>query len=214
MGEHASNSLGLKPTFTPSSEPESQRVQSLIKALSLIPHVEGGYFLQTDAAEATIPSPYPSEPLSSDTASLMGLRSDYDGQTRRLSTTIFYFLTPRRPQGHFHRNRSRILHTLHRGRGRYVLIHPDGRVETFVVGHNVEQGEKLQWIVEGGVWKASYLLESLGRDGDDDEGLLITETVIPGFEYADHEFLSGDRLNQVLPEDIAKELHWLVNKRV
>jgi predicted cupin superfamily sugar epimerase len=43
------------------------------------------------------------------------------------------------------------------------------RVETFVVGKDVEAGERAVWIVEGGKFKASFLL-----DGDG-EGLLISE---------------------------------------
>jgi predicted cupin superfamily sugar epimerase len=69
------------------------------------------------------------------------------------------------------------VHTLHRGRGRYIVIHADragcgngegkvkASIESFVVGHRVEMGERLQWFVEGGDYKASYLLpedDSLG----------------------------------------------------
>ncbi|KAL3960759.1 hypothetical protein ACCO45_005876 [Purpureocillium lilacinum] len=193
---------------------ENPQVQATIKALSLIPHMEGGYFAVTDVSEMKMPSPYPAEPLSQRTVALAGgLPADYDPALRRLSTTIFYYLTPNRPTGSFHRNRSRIIHTWHRGRGCYVLIHPDGRVETFVVGPDVEKGERLQWIVEGGVWKASHLVDrdGQGRGQDSDgEGLLITETVVPGFEYADHEFLSQEKFEQILPEDRVKELGWLV----
>ncbi|OZA78124.1 MAG: hypothetical protein B7X77_03960, partial [Caulobacter sp. 39-67-4] len=63
--------------------------------------------------------------------------------------------------------------------------------------------------VEGGVWKASHLVDrdGQGRGQDSDgEGLLITETVVPGFEYADHEFLSQEKFEQILPEDRVKEL--------
>lgn len=40
------------------------------------------------------------------------------------------------------------------------------RIETFVVGQDIDKGERLQWIVEGGKWKASFLLP----DNPDDEG--------------------------------------------
>ena len=60
------------------------------------------------------------------------------------------------------------MHTAARGRGRYVLIHESGKVETFVVGCDIEGGEVVQWVVEGGVWKASMLEEGA-------EVLLITE---------------------------------------
>lgn len=201
----------LKPVFSPSSSsPETPAVQSLIKALGLAEHLEGGYFVQTDRDETTIPSPYPPEPLSARTVNLAGHKDGFDPALRRLSTTIFYYLTPQRPQGSFHRNRSRIIHTLHRGRGRYVLIHPSGRVETFVVGQNVEKGEKLQWVVEGGTYKASFLLPE--TDGKDSGGLLISEVVVPGFEFDDHEFLSKAGARELLPEKHARELDWLVRE--
>ncbi|KAF4982881.1 hypothetical protein FZEAL_1577 [Fusarium zealandicum] len=215
MGEYISNEpdLGpLKPSFTRSSEPEAPGVATLIQSLALIPHMEGGYFVQTDEDPTTIPSPYPPEALSDETTALAGpVRGGFDISTRRLSTTIFYLLTPRRPQGMFHRNRSRVVHTLHRGRGRYILIHPGGRVETFVVGHAVQRGERIQWVVEGHVWKASYLLPSKTDDGES-EGLLISETVVPGFEYCDHEFLTKQGLREQLPKHQSRELDWLVRE--
>ncbi|KAJ4863746.1 cupin superfamily (DUF985) domain-containing protein [Trichoderma breve] len=191
--EESKTLSSIVPTFTPSESSESAAVKSIISSLSLIEHVEGGYFTVTDRTIDLV----------------NGLPEDFDYALRRLSTTIFYYLTPNRPQGSFHRNRSRIIHSLHRGRGRYVLIHPDGRIESFVVGPNIERGEKLQWVVEGGVFKASFLLPDIdGQSGSD--GLLISETVVPGFEYADHEFLSHERLVEVLPEAKAKALEWLV----
>lgn len=84
-------------------------------------------------------------------------------------------LTPTASMGCFHRNKGRTVHTLIEGRGRYVLIHADEdgeegkkRVESFVVGRDVSAGERAVWIVEGGKYKASFLLEGEGR-------LLISE---------------------------------------
>ncbi|KAH7149445.1 RmlC-like cupin domain-containing protein [Dactylonectria estremocensis] len=217
MGTYIPNEVvlgALKPVFTPSSKPESPKTAALIQTLDLIPHVEGGYFCQTDEDVKTIPSPYPPGPLSGDVKlQAVASRPGYDDAVRRLSTSIFYLLTHRRPLGRFHRNRSRIVHTLHRGRGRYVLLHPDGRLESFVVGQAVERGERLQWVVPGGVWKASYLLEAASDvRGTEPEGLLISETVVPGFEYADHEFLSERRLREFLPDKDAAALSWLARK--
>lgn len=210
----------LRPTYHPSSDPEPPAVQSTIAALNLTPHIEGGYYALTDLAPTSIPSPYPPVPLSEATlAATGGPRPGFDPKQRLLSSTIFYHLTPRRPQGSFHANRSRIVHTLHRGRGRYVLIHPDddggGRLETFVVGQAVEKGERLQWVVEGGVYKASFLLpdDAAGEGGEEASGgLLISETVVPGFEYADHEFLSLEGSRALLSADAAAQLEWLVKK--
>lgn len=108
------------------------------------------------------------------------------------------------------------MHTLHRGRGRYVVIHADEddvsdpsfpstgkRIETFVVGPRVDRGEKLQWIVEGGKYKASFLLPDDDGEGATSEGLLISETVVPGFEYCDHDFLTPQGLaDMVAPEHL------------
>ncbi|KAF2847503.1 hypothetical protein T440DRAFT_471011 [Plenodomus tracheiphilus IPT5] len=137
---------------------------------------------------------------------------------RNASTSIFYLLTPRNPQGHFHRNKGRTVHTVIEGRGRYVLIHADEdnlaggvkRMETFIVGKDVAAGEKAVWVVEGGKYKASFLL----GEGGDAEGdrLLISETVIPGFEYSDHDFLSLEKFKTLVTEEQAKELEWLVRR--
>jgi len=173
---------------------------------------------------------------------------DDDDSTRNASTTIHYMLTPSMQMGHFHRNKGRTIHTLHRGRGRYVLIHADevlasydddsnlssssqepgkklnpntderalksgkakARVETFVVGTDVEKGERVQWIVEGGKYKASFLLEC-ERDGKQ-EPLLISETVVPGFEFKDHDFLTLERFGRLLGEEQRSELEWLVRR--
>lgn len=171
--------------------------------------------------------------------------SSSDDSTRNASTTIHYMLTPSMQTGHFHRNKGRTIHTLHRGRGRYVLIHADevlasydddsnletqdgrklnpntderalksrhARVETFVVGADVEKGERVQWIVEGGKYKASFLLECESKDGRQ-EPLLISETVVPGFEFKDHDFLTMERFERLLGEEQRRELEWLVRRQ-
>lgn len=80
------------------------------------------------------------------------------------------------------------------------------RVETFVAGGDVLAGEKLQWIVEGGKYKASFLLENEGGE----EGCLISETVVPGFEYADHDFMKRDRAEALLTEEQVREMGWMI----
>ncbi len=96
-----------------------------------------------------------------------------------------------------------------------MLIHADEpgkekRIESFVVGPNVAKGEKLQWIVEGGKYKASYLLPD-EDGGKESQGLLISETVVPGFEYCDHDFLSPQGLKDIVGNEKAAELSWLLS---
>ncbi|KAK9470394.1 RmlC-like cupin domain-containing protein [Dipodascopsis tothii] len=184
--------MALNPGKLVKSEAETAEHAELIQALNLIPHVEGGYFAETDRAVDTMPNPY-AEAGSTDT-------------TRNLSTLIYYLLTRYTPAGHFHRNKSRTTHLLHRGRAVYVLIYPDGRVETFVAGADVAKGEKLQWIVDGGIYKASFL-----PPGSDE--CLISEVVVPGFDFADHDFMaSRDHLVALAGEEEAAKWDWLLRK--
>ncbi|EHY60361.1 hypothetical protein HRR83_000121 [Exophiala dermatitidis] len=216
---------------------DTKEIETTISRLNLSQHIEGGYFVETDRDKLLVPNPFQHLPaLSNPTAT-------DDSPTRHASTTIFYLLTPRSPVGHFHRNRGRTVHTLHRGRGVYVLLDTNRRdsvtgkvpIETFVVGHDLEKGEKLQWIVEGGVFKASFLIpdqnspaaggtEGAGTTAGDEEkneaeaessagGLLITETVVPGFEYADHDFLTFDTMQELLVPEQIEELKWLLARR-
>jgi len=202
----------LKPYFHASpSTPESPSIQTLISSLDLLPHIEGGFYKETDRALDTIPSPFGSE--KSSTSDLAPQRPGFDPSVRNSSTTIFYLLTPNGPQGGFHRNKGRTVHTLHHGRGCYVLIHADedNRVETFIVGPNVAVGEKLQWIVEGGKYKASFLLPDSDNGSESSAGLLISETVVPGFEFCDHDFLSPQGLKDLLKPEESEELSWLLS---
>ncbi|KAH9174945.1 hypothetical protein EDB89DRAFT_1904161 [Lactarius sanguifluus] len=69
----------------------SPRTAELIKDLGLIPHPEGGFFVETDRQDVQTPSPYA------------------DGALRSLSTTIFYLLTADNPSGKIHMNKSILL---------------------------------------------------------------------------------------------------------
>jgi predicted cupin superfamily sugar epimerase len=207
----------LHRVFTP-QPPEVREpppIQTLIGDLKMTRHIEGGYFAETDRSPYTVPCPWPV--TSTPTTDLVPQRPGFDPAVRNASTSIFYLLTPNSPQGGFHRNKGRTIHTLHRGRGRYVIIHPDEpeipgvgkKMESFVVGQDITKGERLQWIVEGGKYKASYLLEDVDGMGES-TGLLISETVVPGFEYCDHDFLTEVGLERLLGEERKKTLEWLL----
>jgi hypothetical protein len=85
------------------------------------------------------------------------------------------------------------------------------RVETFVVGPNVAKGERLQWIVEGGTYKGSFLLPD-EEGGETSDGLLISETVVPGFEWDDHDYMKPERLDALVTEEQRRELEWMLRK--
>lgn len=136
--------------------------EELIQTLGLEGHVEGGYYRRTYEA------------------SNQARISTDDGDRFRM-TSIFYLLTAGGPVGHFHRNRSDIVHYFHLGDPiEYVLIHPDGELQTVTMGPDPRKGHHLQLTVAGGVWKASRL------NGEGKQGYgLISEAVSPGFDYRD-----------------------------
>ena len=195
---------------------QSEIVKSTIRTLGLQVHPEGGYFVETDRDTLLVPNPFITSPAYPNASSHDKPRSP----TRNAMTTIHYYLTPDTPIGHFHRNKARTVHTLHQGRGRYIIIHPDEtdpitnkcKVESFIVGLDIANGEKLQWIVEGGKFKSSFLLPDSDESNESAGGLLISETVVPGFEFCDHDFLTEDGLeNLVGPGEKGKDaLSWLL----
>ncbi|KAF2729438.1 hypothetical protein EJ04DRAFT_580639 [Polyplosphaeria fusca] len=215
----------LKPHYTPNPDPnapESPSTASLIQALNLTKHIEGGYFSEIDRNPLIIPNPFLSAPTTAPGRTAAAPRSN-DDTVRNASTSIYYLLTRNSPQGAFHRNKGRTVHTLIRGRGRYVVIHADEpggqggkkRVETFVVGREVGKGEKVVWVVEGGKGKGTWVLPEGGDGGEGNGGegeLLVSETVIPGFEYSDHDFLTMEEFRELVTEEQAEELGWLVRK--
>lgn len=238
----------IKPVFPlpTTAPPHADPNHPLVASLGLSPHIEGGFYLETDRDPWIVPTPWPEPTTGFSTAAskLVGpQRPGFKPGYRNASTSILYLLTTASPLGAFHRNRARTIHTLHRGRGRYVVLHPpettsaDGEddhatsnprtgtgsgssrwmVETFVVGLDVDKGERVQWVVEGGRYKASFLLaDDHGDDGSGPQpqsaGLLISETVVPGFEYCDHDFLPPGKLETLVDAEAARELAWLVRR--
>lgn len=147
--------------------------ETLIKKLSLEPHPsEGGYFKRTYCSDIDTHSP---------------------AGARKSLSSIYYMLTDDSPIGHLHKNQSDIIHYFHSGSAiSYIIIHPDGELETPVLGNDISQGQSPQIIVKGGCWKASKLNE--GEYG------LLSEAVSPSFEYEDMELASSNTMKQLFPE--------------
>ncbi|WP_439106069.1 cupin domain-containing protein [Congregibacter sp.] len=146
---------------TPMAREDAISAKELIDNLGLEGHVEGGFYRRT--YEATGQS-----------------RISSESGERFSMTSIYYLLTAEGPVGHFHRNRSDIVHYFHLGDPiEYILIHPDGELETVIMGSDPREGHQLQLTVPGGIWKASRL--TAGTEGYG----LISEAVSPGFDYRD-----------------------------
>jgi predicted cupin superfamily sugar epimerase len=144
-----------------------------IEKLSLVEHIEGGYFTETYRSAATIPT-------------------DRDGRDRSVLTSIYYLLTDDRPVDHLHKNRSDIMHYFHAGSAiTYLLVAPDSTLQIVKLGLDLAQGEVPQLLVPGGYWKAA-VLES-GEYG------LLGEAVAPGFDYRDMEIAQAPEIQRQYP---------------
>ena len=171
--------------FSPIAKSETKlTAEDLVRYLKLDGHVEGGFFRRTYASDYRLLTAQGDERLS--------------------LTSIFYLLAAQSPVGHFHLNRSDIVHYFHLGDPiTYYLLHPDGDLETVVMGHDVRQGHVLQMTVSGGVWKASQI----PSNGEHGYGL-ISEAVSPGFEYADMTLGYRQQMLELFPqhEDLVTRL--------
>lgn len=159
-----------------SSGKQTPSAQDIVAALDLEPHVEGGFYRRT---------------FQSDQQAMV----ETAGGRRYAMTSIYYLLTGTSPVGHFHLNKSDIVHYYHVGDAiQYFLIYPDGTLKTVVMGNDFTAGQCLQLHVPGGVWKASQLMDGPAAYG------LISEAVSPGFDFADMQLGSRHLLGELFPE--------------
>ncbi len=160
--------------------------QDLIRHLGLQPlPTEGGYFRETYRA---------SEHASS-------LPSRYAG-TRAFSTAIYSLLTSE--AGCFsalHRLQTDEVYHFYLGDAlELLLLHPDGRGESVILGQDVLGGQRLQYVVPCGAWQGSRLVPG-GRFA------LLGTTMSPGFDRADFELGSRDELVRAYPQHAALITH-------
>ena len=147
----------INPIYAPTPTPipphlqqtEPLAITKTIQTLHLKPHIEGGYFTETDKHPQRIPNinaaSTPTNPKPCIDAEDTSIAAPRGHESRAASSSIQYLLTPGSPVGTFHLNKSRTVHALHYGRARYVVIHADLKegdggkvpVETFVVGDDV-----------------------------------------------------------------------------
>ena len=175
------------------------RKEAIIETLKLEPHIQGGYFKRTytDPKKVFIDS---------------GSQRVWDKTVERpRATAIHYLLTSDSPINHFIKNRSDILHCYHLGLPiQYVLLHPDRTLQKIVLGPDILAGQTMQLFVASGCWKAARLWEnrststaefipSAFKDAGSCDYGLITEVVIPGFDYADMELATESLFKSEYP---------------
>lgn len=139
-----------------------QEIPVLARELGLEPHPEGGWFAETwRAGQAFQPEGYPG--------------------TRSAATAIYFLLCPGQVS-RWHTVRSAEMWLWHRGGPLELLLGGDGDApsatpEVLRVGPDIENGERPQALVPGGVWQAA-------RPAGDQE-VLVSCVVAPGFDYED-----------------------------
>lgn len=148
------------------------------RILHLIPHPEGGSYIQSYKAAERVPT------------GVLGNR--YDGP-RASSTAIYYLLEP----GTFsemHRLRSDEIFHFYLGDAIEMLqLWPDGSSRVVQLGPDLAGGQRPQVIVPRNVWQGSRLIAG-------GHFALLGCTVAPGFEFADYESGRRDDLSAAYPE--------------
>lgn len=147
--------------------------QDWITQLSLVEHVEGGYFSESHRSPEQMPT-------------------EREGGDRNILTSIYYLLTDDRAVDHLHKNQSDIMHYFQAGSAiTYILVDLEGQLNRVKLGLNLANGEVPQLLVPGGYWKAAVLEK--GEYG------LLGEAVAPGFDYRDMEIAEATKIQAQFP---------------
>ncbi|WP_330305918.1 MULTISPECIES: cupin domain-containing protein [unclassified Streptomyces] len=145
-----------------SPSPNPSGIPATATALGMRPHPEGGWFVETWRAEQSFrPDGYPGP--------------------RAAATGIYFLLAPGDTSA-WHTVRSEELWLWHRGGPLELVLggdgdRPDPEPTVVRLGPAVEDGERPQALVPGGVWQAA-------RPATDQE-VLVSCVVAPGFDYED-----------------------------
>jgi len=99
---------------------------------------------------------------------------------RSLSTAIYYLITPDSFSALHRLPGDEIFHFYYGDPVTMVVLHPDGGMETYIMGLNFAAGERPQSVAPGGAWQGMRLVEG---------GVfaLMGTTMSPGFDFDDYE---------------------------
>jgi len=147
--------------------------KELINDLGLFPHPEGGYYKETYRSEETT--------------------VNKNGDLRNLCTSI-YFLLEEKDKSHFHRIQSDELWFFHTGQSLEIYyISSAGEMRSVTLGHTLSLGEIPFFRIPANTWFACKIKQEKGFS-------LVSCTVAPGFDFADFELATGEKLTQEFPK--------------
>ena len=149
----------------------AEEIKTLLK---LDPHpVEGGYFRRTYTAPGTIDLP-------------RGVRTQ--------GSAIYYLLEAGTFSELHSLESDEIFHFYLGDPVEMLQLHPTGRSEIFILGHDLAAGQHVQLLVPAGVWQGLRLIGN-GKLA------LLGCTVTPGFNYADYRNAKFEELAAKWPEE-------------
>lgn len=135
--------------------------RDFVKELGMLPHPEGGYYLENYRSSQTI-NP-----------------DGFNGP--RTTCTSIYFLLEKDQFSALHRIKSDEIWHFYEGDPLEIIeITPEGKHSATKLGRNILGGEKLSYVVKAGNWFASRPL--IGSKFS-----LVGCTVAPGFDFQDFE---------------------------
>jgi predicted cupin superfamily sugar epimerase len=183
-------------------------VQELVEQLGLIPHPEGGFFMETHRSG--------SQPMISrgqsdldvpehclvTTTGRTDRRPDKSNQ-RNCITSIFWVPTAKSPVLPLTVNLSDHVHYYQGGLPFQYHIYdaPSNSLQTVVLGPNLAAGQKLQVTVTSEQWKCGKLLvtdNDIAKDSIKADYCIVAEAVAPGFDFHDFNWVDKadmDKLN-------------------
>lgn len=193
---------------------EAVTAETMVKELGLIPHPEGGFFLETHRSGSTpmssqgqtdlnVPRNVPGEVPGDDlvVTNRTDSRPDRDGRRNAL-TSIYWMATESSPKLKLAVNLSDHVHYYHGGEPfEYILVDPQAKkAQRVVLGGNILAGHKLQVPVKGGIWKCGRLLAPNSTEPSKDAYCLIGEAVGPGFDFYDFTWVTAKMVKETAPQ--------------
>lgn len=186
--------------------PPTMTAAAMVEALGLVPHPEGGFFLETHRTGAKPMTTMGQTELNASrglviTDDRAARRPDGDARRNAL-TSIFWMPTRASPILPLGINMSDHIHYWQGGGAfEYTLFDPVAKeLTTVVLGPDLLAGQQLQVPVTGGVWKCGRLLEG------EHDFCLVGEAVGPGFDFNDFTWVSPAMVKEAIPEHADKLL--------
>lgn len=193
---------------------ETVTIDAMIKKIGLIPHPEGGFFLETHRSGSTPMITRGDTDLNVPNHDLVltgrsDRRPDGDGRRNAL-TSIVWMATKDSPTLHLVVHLSDHIHYYHSGDSfEYILFDPQAKtIRRVVLGGNVLAGHKFQLPVKGGTWKCGNLVPVKdSTDVSKKESYCLTgEAVAPGFDFHDFTWVTIDMIREMVPKHLHKVL--------